>query len=318
MKFSHQLVALVAQISTVLAHGGVVQWGVGSTVYPGWSPYNSASGQVTAARPYSSFNPILNPTDSTLHCNNGGESGPSQQSLTIAAGDTLTGFYSQWTHAEGPYTVYLAACPGSDCTGFSSASADWFKIDELGLISGTVYTGKWANGLLMANLKWTATIPSCLRPGAYLARFETLALHQANTPQFYPECVQLKVTGSGSSFPSSSYISKIPGAWGAHDPGVDINIYSDAAKTQTTYPIPGPPLWTCGSPTAPSTSANPASSGAASSKTSSTPTSTSAATGPTQTPWGQCGGIGWTGATTCGSGYKCNKQGDYYSQCVPA
>ncbi|ESK90174.1 carbohydrate esterase family 16 protein [Moniliophthora roreri MCA 2997] len=33
--------------------------------------------------------------------------------------------------------------------------------------------------------------------------------------------------------------------------------------------------------------------------------------------WGQCGGIGWTGATTCVSGSACVKQNDYYSQCIP-
>ncbi|KAL1942006.1 hypothetical protein VTO73DRAFT_6536 [Trametes versicolor] len=33
--------------------------------------------------------------------------------------------------------------------------------------------------------------------------------------------------------------------------------------------------------------------------------------------WGQCGGIGWTGATTCVSGSTCIKQNDYYSQCQP-
>ncbi|KAF5610228.1 endoglucanase type F [Fusarium subglutinans] len=33
--------------------------------------------------------------------------------------------------------------------------------------------------------------------------------------------------------------------------------------------------------------------------------------------WGQCGGIGWTGATTCQSGLTCQKINDYYSQCVP-
>ncbi|PIL24272.1 hypothetical protein GSI_14025 [Ganoderma sinense ZZ0214-1] len=33
--------------------------------------------------------------------------------------------------------------------------------------------------------------------------------------------------------------------------------------------------------------------------------------------WGQCGGIGWTGATTCVSGSVCTKQNDYYSQCIP-
>ncbi|KZV85851.1 tannase-domain-containing protein [Exidia glandulosa HHB12029] len=33
--------------------------------------------------------------------------------------------------------------------------------------------------------------------------------------------------------------------------------------------------------------------------------------------WGQCGGIGWTGPTTCVSGSACVKQNDYYSQCLP-
>ncbi|EIN10036.1 endo-1,4-beta-xylanase A precursor [Punctularia strigosozonata HHB-11173 SS5] len=34
--------------------------------------------------------------------------------------------------------------------------------------------------------------------------------------------------------------------------------------------------------------------------------------------WGQCGGIGWTGATTCVSGSVCTYQNDYYSQCLPS
>ncbi|EIM81197.1 glycoside hydrolase [Stereum hirsutum FP-91666 SS1] len=33
--------------------------------------------------------------------------------------------------------------------------------------------------------------------------------------------------------------------------------------------------------------------------------------------WGQCGGQGWTGATTCASPYVCTYQNDYYSQCIP-
>lgn len=36
-----------------------------------------------------------------------------------------------------------------------------------------------------------------------------------------------------------------------------------------------------------------------------------------QAAYGQCGGIGWTGATTCVSGFTCTASGDYYSQCVP-
>ncbi|KAF3941967.1 Endoglucanase-1 [Dactylella cylindrospora] len=33
--------------------------------------------------------------------------------------------------------------------------------------------------------------------------------------------------------------------------------------------------------------------------------------------WGQCGGINWTGPTTCVSGYVCTYSNDWYSQCIP-
>lgn len=36
-----------------------------------------------------------------------------------------------------------------------------------------------------------------------------------------------------------------------------------------------------------------------------------------QTAWGQCGGNGWTGATTCVSGYVCTYSNPWYSQCLP-
>jgi len=36
----------------------------------------------------------------------------------------------------------------------------------------------------------------------------------------------------------------------------------------------------------------------------------------TAAKWGQCGGIGYTGATTCVSGTSCKKQNDWYSQCL--
>ncbi|EPS38651.1 hypothetical protein H072_7634 [Dactylellina haptotyla CBS 200.50] len=36
-----------------------------------------------------------------------------------------------------------------------------------------------------------------------------------------------------------------------------------------------------------------------------------------QTAYGQCGGNGWTGPTTCVAGYTCTYQNDWYYQCVP-
>jgi len=45
--------------------------------------------------------------------------------------------------------------------------------------------------------------------------------------------------------------------------------------------------------------------------------STSTGTGGTQAEWGQCGGIGWTGPTTCVAGTTCTYSNAYYSQCLP-
>jgi hypothetical protein len=33
--------------------------------------------------------------------------------------------------------------------------------------------------------------------------------------------------------------------------------------------------------------------------------------------YGQCGGVSWTGSTTCCSGSICTYQNQYYSQCIP-
>lgn len=54
---------------------------------------------------------------------------------------------------------------------------------------------------------------------------------------------------------------------------------------------------------------------------SSTPplTTTSSATsgsGTNAAHWGQCGGIGWSGATTCQAPYTCEDLNPYYSQCL--
>ncbi|KAJ3282944.1 hypothetical protein HK104_010629 [Borealophlyctis nickersoniae] len=33
--------------------------------------------------------------------------------------------------------------------------------------------------------------------------------------------------------------------------------------------------------------------------------------------WSKCGGKGFTGPTCCTSGYKCARQDEWYSQCIP-
>ena len=36
-----------------------------------------------------------------------------------------------------------------------------------------------------------------------------------------------------------------------------------------------------------------------------------------QTGWGQCGGQGWAGTSTCPSGWTCTYSNPWYSQCLP-
>jgi endo-1,4-beta-xylanase len=50
--------------------------------------------------------------------------------------------------------------------------------------------------------------------------------------------------------------------------------------------------------------------------TSTAPSTTSSASGAEQTRWGQCGGNYWTGPTKCQSPWTCQKQNDWYSQCL--
>jgi hypothetical protein len=33
--------------------------------------------------------------------------------------------------------------------------------------------------------------------------------------------------------------------------------------------------------------------------------------------WEQCGGLNWTGSTTCPAGWHCYSENEYFSQCIP-
>lgn len=63
-----------------------------------------------------------------MRCNNAGQT--SQLHGEIAAGSDITATWAQWTHAEGPVTVYMAKCPGS-CADFDGSGNVWFKIDQV-------------------------------------------------------------------------------------------------------------------------------------------------------------------------------------------
>ena len=86
------------------------------------------------------------------------------------------------------------------------------------------------------------TIPKSLAPGNYVLRHEIIALHEGyeeGATQFYPQCVNLEITGDGTETPEGVVGIEL---YKSDDPGILYNIWND--ETRPTYTIPGPPLWT--------------------------------------------------------------------------
>lgn len=299
------LSALLPLLATQInAHATFQEFWVGSTDMVGTCvrlPFNNS--------------PVTSVTSTDIACNANSAASPGY--CSVAAGGAVSvemhqqpGDRTCTTEAiggnhDGPVIVYMAKVDNA-LTADGSA-ANWFKVAELGLIS----TDYWGTDYLNANCgKFTFNVPSCLPAGEYLVRAEVIALHVASSvggAQFYMSCFTIKVTGGGSTLPSSTV--KFPGAYSATDPGIKFDLYS----AYSSYTIPGPAVWTCASGgTSVATSSTRTSSGGSSSTRT---TSTSSAT-PGAQLYGQCGGQGWTGPTTCASG-TCTVLNPYYSQCVP-
>ncbi|KAI1850992.1 hypothetical protein JX265_007317 [Neoarthrinium moseri] len=221
----------------VAAHGAVTSYIIGGKEYPGYQGFSPVAGAQIIQRQWPDYNPIMTVTDGKMLCN-GGTSAPI--SAQIAAGENITAVWKQWTHQQGPVMVWMYACSG-DFGACDGRGKGWFKIDEMGAWGGVLNSNNWGTAIVYKNLKWSSKIPTSLKPGKYLIRHELLALHQANTPQFYPECAQIEVTGSGSAVPGGEFLTKIPGYASQSDPGVTVDIYQGKA---TTYTCPGPKVWT--------------------------------------------------------------------------
>lgn len=90
------------------------------------------------------------------------------------------------------------------------------------------------------------TVPAQLAPGQYLIRQEIIAHHEsqptfeenpAKGAQFYPACVQVEVSGSGTAVPDQGFDFNT--GYTYEDPGIAFNMYGDI----DSYPIPGPEVW---------------------------------------------------------------------------
>ncbi|KAJ9143226.1 Carbohydrate-binding module family 1 protein [Coniochaeta hoffmannii] len=310
--------AVLAAASVASAHTIFTQLQAGGTTYP----------VSYAIRDPTYDGPIQDVTSNDLACNGGpNPTMPSDKIITVTAGSTVQ---AVWRHTltsgaddvmdashKGPTIAYLKKV--DNALTDSGIGNGWFKIQEDGYNSGNWGTSKViSNGGLHS-----ITIPKCIPNGQYLLRAEMIALHAAGSSggaQLYMECAQINVTGGTASASPATY--SIPGIYKANDPGLLINIYS--MTSSSTYTIPGPKLFSCdGSPSGggssdggstPTTSSKPATT--LTTSTTAKTTTTAAPGGCSVAAYGQCGGIGYTGCTTCASGSTCKKSNDYYSQCL--
>ncbi|CAL5873041.1 uncharacterized protein PFLUO_LOCUS7310 [Penicillium psychrofluorescens] len=102
--------------------------------------------------------------------------------------------------------------------------------------------------------------------------------------------------------------------------GVPATVESDSPNAYVIYSnIKVGPIgstFSSGSSGSGSTTTTTKSSGTTTTKSTTTVTTTTGSSSTGAAHYAQCGGIGWTGATTCVSPYTCQEQNSYYSQCL--
>ncbi|EPS43624.1 hypothetical protein H072_2440 [Dactylellina haptotyla CBS 200.50] len=299
-------------------------------------------GLLVGLRAPNNNNPVGDVSSQDIICQQSGST--SSTVIPVAPGDKL-GFL--WQHIiggpqgsgdadnpiasshKGPIQVYLAKVDNAATS--AKTGLKWFKIASEGLNGG-----KWGvDTMIQGGGWWYTNLPNCLAPGDYLARVETIALHSAYTSQgcqFYISCAQFRVSGSGT-WTGSNYLS-FPGSYSQSDPGILINIYGSSGGPDNggkAYVAPGGAVQTpvCGgtNPTTTTTTTTTTTRTTTTSSRTTTPGGTTRTTTTTTTRtttggstggaglYGQCGGSGWTGPTSCSQG-TCTVLNAYYSQCL--
>lgn len=242
--FLLKLTAAVGLLSSsAMAHGYVQGIVADNMFYSGYRPsfqYLSSPPQVPGwSDPQNLNNGFINDyTSPDIICHL--DATPGQAYATVQAGGSVQLQWTPWPVGHlGPVITYLANCNG-DCTTVDKTKLLFNKIDEAGLIQGGYSPGKWgASELIADNNSWTVQIPSDLASGNYVLRHEIIALQEAMSyggAQNYPQCVNIKVTGSGTNSMQSGTLGT--SLYTHDDPGIHIDIY----QALSNYTIPGPPL----------------------------------------------------------------------------
>ncbi|KAH7335778.1 glycoside hydrolase [Rhizoctonia solani] len=222
---------LFATATTVLGHGYVQEVVTSSGTYTGYLPYSdsyTSPAPERIVRKIPGNGPVEDVTSIDVQCNGysaGGVTGSAPASLVAiaAAGTQVALNWTTWPESHaGPVITYMARAP-SDITSWNPGTE--YDISLYTVAEEGYENGKWAATDVLTgenNSIARFTIPAALKAGQYLIRHEIIALHAAYAypgAQFYPSCIQVEVTGSGTETGPSELVA-FPGAYTASTPGV--------------------------------------------------------------------------------------------------
>ncbi|KAJ2160630.1 hypothetical protein GGF46_002123 [Coemansia sp. RSA 552] len=199
--------------------------------------------------------PVMDPNSKDLVCRAADQAADDTDECGVTAGDTIT----VEIHDEERDTIAIAEGHNGPCMVYMSPYSQmgdeptWFKIYEAAYFPDK---DRWCiDDLIDSKGKWDITIPEDIKPGPYWLRAEIISLHEAERvygedesagAQYYPMCVRINVSGSGTSVPKGV---SIPGLYSPTEKGINFNIYN-GKKGSSTYTIPGPPVYKPGSTSA--------------------------------------------------------------------
>ncbi|CDO75941.1 Auxilliary Activities Family 9 protein [Trametes cinnabarina] len=238
------LTGLLGLVPYVSAHGFVMNVTIDGKTYEGNGPRQYSNPYIVDSpiRSISQNGPITSVSDPNLAC--GQDSQPGAVVATANPGSAIaftwvSGMLSSpgaWFHRVGPILTYMARCEGTTCDKFNATDAQWFKIAQAGLITGSS-DSEWVQNLTTQGQPYTTQIPEDLEPGQYLIRNEIISLQGAQSPggaEFYPSCTQLDIGGNGILVPNATVSTA--DMYSADEPG--ILVY----PLNGPYVFPGPPI----------------------------------------------------------------------------
>ncbi|KAI2602144.1 lytic polysaccharide monooxygenase [Hypoxylon sp. NC1633] len=255
LSFNIKLLALAISTTAVLGHGHVRRVVSNNVAYPGFERWSDTDQSNVVSWHFTTEDegpvPLSSVNGPDIICHLGATN--AQGSVPVAAGsdiqvvrfNTIGGFQH-----PGPEMHYLAPCGDVSCGDVDKNDLRFFKIFERGLVQGGMAdspdwnTQRWATTEVHKNVQaegegfvdtFTVHIPANIKTGNYVLRHEILGLHMAQdgSPEFYPQCINLQVSGSGDQQPEGVPATEM---YHSSDPGIDIDIWVDLES----YEVPGP------------------------------------------------------------------------------